>query len=323
MSNKNFLKIAGNIHLSYYVQAADELGIKYEIVIPSLTAKFDFGKRHCYINNTVIPLNNAPSSKLARVKHFANQLMERHGVPVPKQQKLNKEIDALAFFGKFQNIVIKPSQNLGGKGVSILPKNEEEVLESFKFAKEHDRFGHVLAEEYIPGDNYRVLVLGDKVLSVIKRIPAHVTGDGNSTIQSLIEKTNEIRKQNMLMPIDVDTELMHKLASQELTLESVPDNEETVYLRSNANMSTGGTTEEVLDTVNKYYKDICVQALNALDLEYAGVDLITPDITKEAKCAINEVNFNPGLRLHYKISNGTPQHVALPVMKYIKEKYSA
>ena len=320
---KDYLKIAGNIHLSYFIEAADILGIDYEIIIPSLTAKFSYkGGRHWFINNTVTPLTNAPSSKLARTKHFANMILDKAGLPVPKQQKLTKEIEAIAFYGKYRDIVLKPSQNIGGKGVSILPRSEQEVLESFKFAQDNDKHGKVLGEEYIAGDNYRVLVVGKKVVSVIKRVPAHIIADGVNTVEQLITIENTLRKEKLLLPIQIDTELEHKLESQNLSLSSKPEKDQEVILRSNANMTTGGTTVEVSDTVHPYYKEICINAIIALDLEYGGVDLITPDISNPTKCAINEVNFNPGLRIHYKVEKGVPQKVAVDIMRYIMEKYS-
>ncbi len=321
MENK-FLKTAGNIHLSYFLEAAEILGIEYEMVIPRLTAKFSHNEKHWYINNTVTPLTNAPSSKLAKTKNFANLILAKHSVPVPIQSSILNEIDALKFFDKYKDIVFKPSQNIGGKGVSVLPKTEEDVLKAYLFAKENDKHGKVLAEEYIYGDNYRVMVVGDKVISVVKRIPAHVYGDGQSNITQLIELDNSKRKLKGLLPIVIDTELIHQVNVQGYEMESVPENGKYIQLRMNANMTTGGTTQEVSEEVDQYYKDICIDAVKALDLEYAGVDLITPDITKKSRCAINEVNYNPGIRLHYKVDVGTPKKVAVDIMKYISEKYS-
>lgn len=320
MENK-YLKQAGNIHLSYFLEAADILGIDYEVIIPRLTAMFKYKKSHWFINNTVTPLTNAPSSKLARTKNFTNMVLKSFNIPVPTQKKINNSIEALKFFDSYKQIVFKPGQNIGGKGVSILPRNEEELLAAYEFAKENDKAGNVLAEEYIEGDNYRVLVVGDEVVSVIKRVPAHVIGNGASNISKLIEQRNLERDSKGLLPIQIDTELNHQLQSQDLTLESIPDKGVTVQLRKNANMTTGGTTKEIKESVNEYYKQICIEAVKALDLEYGGVDLITPDISKKTKCAINEVNFNPGLRIHYKVEEGKPVKVAVDILKYIMKKY--
>ena len=319
--DKNYLKMAGNIHLSYFLEAADKLGIKYKVIIPHMTARFEVGNAHWFINNTAIPLNNAPSCRLAKAKHLASLILADANIPVPKQRRLTSEIDAISFFGQYKNIVIKPSQNLGGHGVSVLPKDEQEVIESYKFAKEHDKHSRVLGEEFIHGDNFRLLVLGDKVISVIKRNPAQVIGDGISNIGKLIEVENERRKDKYLMTIKIDPELMHKLDAQGLTLETIPESSKIVVLRSNANMTTGGTTQEV-KSVDPYYKELAIQSTKALDLVYGGVDLITTDISTKVKCAINEVNYNPGLRLHYMVENGTPIDVAYIILEYIKEIYT-
>jgi cyanophycin synthetase len=320
---KDYLKIAGNVHLAYYVEAADTLGIKYEIIVPRLTARFEHNGKHWFINNTVIPVNNAPSTKLARTKSFANKILAAAGVPVPSQAKINNWNELVQFFQEHKSIVLKPVQNLGGKGVSILPETMQDLQTAYQSAKEHDRHERVLAEQYIPGTNYRILAIGNKVISVIKRLPAHVIGDGRSNILQLINLENQKRHEKLLMAIPTDQETVHRLRMQNLTMDSVPQLNQYVELRMNANLTTGGTTEEVSSTMHPYYAQVSLAALKALDLEFGGIDLITPDITTQAPCAINEINYNPGLRIHYKVSNGEPQKVAVPIMEYIRDKYAA
>jgi cyanophycin synthetase len=125
------------------------------------------------------------------------------------------------------------------------------------------------------------------------------------------------------MAIPTDQETIHRLRMQNLTMDSIPQLNQYVELRMNANLTTGGTTEEVGSTMHPYYAQVSIAALKALDLEFGGIDLITPDITAQAPCAINEINYNPGLRIHYKVSNGEPQKVAVPIMEYIRDKYAA
>ncbi len=318
---KDFLKIAGNIHLSYYVRAADELGIDYEIIIYRMTAKFSTPTSHWFINTTAVPINNAPSSRLARAKHLANKVLSLANIPVPKQIKAQTVNEAIDFFNQYKDIVLKPSQNLGGHGISILPTSEQEVRDAYKEAKENDRSGRVLVEEYIHGDNYRFLVVGDKVVSVVRRLPAHVTGDGVNTIKDLVVLENIKRKSNFMMHIPYDEETIRHIISQGYSEETVLENGKTINVRKNTNLTTGGTTEECLSEVHQSYIDIAIKATKALDLRLGGVDLIIKDITTPGECAINEVNYNPGLRLHYKVDKGQPVHVAYHIMKYIKEYY--
>jgi len=322
---KDFLKEAGNIHLSYYVEAADKLGIEYNVLVHGLMAEFKVKNKHWYIINTVTPLVPTPSSTICKRKNLTHMILEQHGIPVPKQEILTCEIDALKFFQNYKNIVIKPSQQLGGKGVSLLPQTEEQVLNAYKnaFNLSHnpEDSKKVIGEEFIQGDNYRFLVLGDKVIGVVRRKAAHIVGDGKNSIRKLIELKNEERRKDIMLPIVIDNELMLKLQRQNMNLESIPSKDEEVILRYNCNLTTGGTTEECQGEVHDFYNKLAVRAIKALDTEFGGVDIITENISEPGKCSINEVNYNPGLRLHYKVNKGKKVEVAIPIMEYIRDKY--
>lgn len=322
----NYLQIAGNIHLSYFVEAADILGIKYEITVPALIAKFYTESKFWYIINTVLPISSTPGCTIAKRKSLTNLVLSKAGIPVPAQQKLTNEQDAIVFYNKYENIVIKPLQGLGGHGVSILPHSESEVKDAFYSAEEHSKAKgsvKVIGEEFITGENYRMLVLDDKVIGIVHRNPARVIGNGTSTIKELITSENEKRHGRGLKPIPIDLEIEKKIALERFTLESIPTEGLEIKLRFNANLTTGGTTEECSAKVHEYYKEIAIKAVKAIGLKYAGVDLITPDITQKATCAINEINYNPGLRPHYKPDNGEIVKVAIPIMEYIRDNYQA
>ncbi|MBI2356658.1 ATP-grasp domain-containing protein [Candidatus Dojkabacteria bacterium] len=319
---KDFLKIAGNVHLAYYIEAADILGIKYEVIFRNLTARFEHQGKHWFINNTALPVNNAPSSRLARGKHFASRILDLAGIPVPQQASVENVEEAISFFNEHNEVVVKPSQNLGGKGISILPANAEDLSKAYEYAKGYDKHGKVLIEKYIHGDNYRLLVVGDTVVGVVRRLPATITGSGSSTIKQLIEEKNIERKARMLMPIPIDEETVKHLQHKGFTLDTVLPAGVITTVRSNTNLTTGGTTEECSEIVHPYYKDIAVKTIKALDLEFAGIDLITKDITTPSECAVNEVNYNPGLRLHYKVDKGEIKKVAIPIMEYIRDRYA-
>jgi cyanophycin synthetase len=315
---KNYLAEAGNIHLSYYVAAADKLGVQYKIIVKGLIAQFFHNDKSWFIINTVTPLNSIPSGTIAKRKYLTNLVLSSAGIPVPQQAKIHSEAEAISFWEKYKSVVIKPTQGLGGHGVSILPENTDEVKSAYNFAVENSKGKgelKVIAEEYIIGENYRVLVLGERVIGVVKRIPARVFGNGISTIQELVTAENIKRKEKFLHTIPVDEETIKKLAHKNQTPDSVPAKDEEILLRFNANLTTGGTTEECADQMCSYYKDLCVNSVKACGMRFAGVDLITPDITKPVKCAINELNYNPGLRPHYKPDSGKIVDVAIEVMK--------
>lgn len=318
----SYLKEAGNVHLAYYLEAADELGIEYEVLVHKLIAKFTYQGKHWYIINTVTPLTNSPSSTICKRKNLTNQILKSFNIPVPEQRSLNSAVEALQFFSEFKNIVIKPAQQLGGTGVSILPKTEKEVIDSYNLALEENKSKSqvkVLGEEFVKGENYRFLVVGTEVIGMIRRKSASVVGNGRDSIEKLIETANEEKKRQILKPILLDNEVTIKLHNDGKDLSYIPEDGEEVILRYNCNLTTGGTTEECSDEVDSYYKELAIDAVKAIGLELGGVDIIAEDISKPGKCAINEVNYNPGLRLHYHVNKGKVVKVAVPIMKYIMD----
>jgi cyanophycin synthetase len=321
---KEYLNEAGNVHLAYYLEAADILGIEYKVLVHRLLAKFTSQDKSWYIINTATPLTNSPSSTIAKRKHLTNIVLQEAGLPVPKQVSLDSPIDAIKFFDNYKNVVIKPAQQLGGIGITLLPKNEQDLLEAFQLASEKNRSKgstKVLGEEFIEGENYRLLVVGDQVVGAVRRKAAHINGDGEHTVEELIDISNRKRRDDILKPIKVDSEVELRLRDLDMKLDSIPKAGQEVILRYSCNLSAGGTTQECMSEVNQYYKDLAVKAVRAIGMEFGGVDIITPNISEEMKCGINEINYNPGLRLHYKVNEGEVVKVAVPIMEYIRDKY--
>lgn len=324
-SYEEYLKEAGNVHLAYYIEAADILGIKYSIIVRSLIAKFEVGDKHWFIINTVTPLTSSPSATISKRKNLTNMVLSSYGIDVPKQEGLSSAIDAIKFFNKYKDIVIKPAQQLGGHGITLLPETEEQVISSFNEAFEKDRSKgqvKVLGEEFIKGENYRFLVVGENVVGIVWRKAPTVIGNSRNTIRELIDAKNRDRNLLVLKPIPIDSEVETRLKNANLTLDTIPEEGQEIVLRFNCNLTTGGTTEECSTIVDPYYKELAVKAVKALDLEFGGVDIIAQDITKPGKCGVNEINYNPGLRLHYKTEKGERVKVAIPIMEYIRDKYT-
>ena len=319
-SYEQYLKEAGNVHLAYYLEAADELNIKYTVLVHGLLAKFENENKHWYIINTATPLTNTPSTTIAKRKNLTNKILSSFSIPVPKQVTLNNKDEALRFFKEYKNIVIKPSQQLGGIGVSLLPQNKKQVINAFNTALRASKGSHkVIGEEFVEGDNYRLLVLGNRVIGIVRRKPAFVVGNGKDNIQTLIKKKNIERKKNLMKPIRIDNEVYQRLENKGIGLKYIPKENEEVILRYNCNLTTGGTTQECASQTHQYYKDIAVNAVHAIGAKFGGVDIITQDITKPVKCAVNEINYNPGLRLHYKVDEGEVVRVAIPIQEYISK----
>lgn len=320
---QQYLKEAGNVHLAYYLEAADHLDIEYKILVKGLLADFKYEDKHWYIINTVIPLIPATSTTICKRKHLTNIVLAERGLPVPKQTVILSPIDAIKFYGEYKDIVIKPTQQLGGAGITILPQNEEQVLKAYEKALKETQSkskSKVIAEEFIHGENYRFLVLDNEVIGVVRRKAAHIVGNSKNTIRELISTKNKERRDSLLKPIQIDNEVTLKLQRENLNLESVPEEGKDVILRYNCNLTTGGTTQECMKEVHDYYKQIAIKAVKTVGSKFGGVDIITENISKPTKLVINEINYNPGLRLHYKVNEGDVVKVAIPIMKYLRDK---
>lgn len=319
---EEYLKEAGNIHLAYYLEAADILNIKYKVIVPGLIAKFETENKHWFIINTVTPLTNTPSTTIAKRKNLTNKILSSFNIPVPKQVPLITKDDAIKFFKDYKDIVIKPSQQLGGIGVTLLPQSKKQVINAFDNAYKVSKgkgLNKVIGEEFVHGENYRLLILDKRVIAVVKRKSAFVIGNGKDDLDKLIKEKNKQRKKNLLKPILIDNEVNQRLQNLKISLKYIPKENEEVVLRYNCNLTTGGTTEECFAQTHQYYKDIAVQAVQAIGAKFGGVDIITPNITKPTKCVINEINYNPGLRLHYKVDKGDIVKVAIPIQEYISK----
>jgi len=217
-------------------------------------------------------------------------------------------------------IVIKPLDGNHGKGASINVKKWEDAVTGLAYAKNYSR--RVIVEKFITGFDFRVLIIDHKLVAAAKREPAHVKGDGIQTIQQLIDETNKDPRrgyghENVLTQIDVDrdtTDLLEKLG---YTLETVPNRGEIVYLKSTANLSTGGTSVDVTDMMHPENIFLCERISRVIGLDVCGVDIMAENLTqplKENGGCILEVNAAPGFRMHLAPSEGLPRNVAAPVI---------
>ncbi len=217
-------------------------------------------------------------------------------------------------------IVIKPLDGNHGKGASINVTNWEDAVSGLAFAKEYSR--RVIVEKFITGFDFRVLIIDNKLVAAAKRVPAHVIGNGKNTIQELIDTTNlDPRRgyghENVLTEITVDRDTMDLLDRLGYFLDSIPKNGEILYLKSTANLSTGGTSVDVTDMMHPENIFLCERISRVIGLDICGVDIMAENLTqplKENGGCILEVNAAPGFRMHLAPSEGLPRNVASPVI---------
>lgn len=323
LTHEEAVELTGNTHMAYYTTAAQQLGIEFEVLIRGLFVEFRKGNKKWRIHKALTPINDSVAMSLVTYKNICHEFLLSKGFPVPKQRFVADAEEIIRFQAaeSIESIVVKPTRGFGGMGVSIQPKTEEEIRHAYNFAEEKSLSKNrkkVLVEEFLEGKHYRLLVLENELIAASERTPPTVIGDGKSTIKKLIARKNKDISSEGRSKIRLDDESEKALESQKLTLDTVPQKGQTVTVRFNANMTSGGSTRECLAEVHEEYKKLAVSITTETGLKLAGIDLITPDISNpKVKHGINEVNHNPGLRIHYLPDKGDPVDVAVPIQQYI------
>jgi cyanophycin synthetase len=256
-------------------------------------------------------------------KELTNRLLHEVGIPVPRGVTVRNADDAVRESRRIRYpVVMKPLDGNHGRGVCINLKDEAEIREFFDVAMTESRAGIVVVESFVEGLDYRILVVNNQVVAVAERVPAHVVGDGDHTIEQLIEITNNdprrgVGHEKILTRISVDSQTLETLERNGLTLTYVPDNGQVVPLKRTGNMSTGGTSIDRTDDIHPDNEEIARQAAMVVGLDIAGIDFIVPDISKSIRQsggAIVEVNAGPGFRMHTNPTEGHPRHVGRAVV---------
>ena len=256
-------------------------------------------------------------------KHHARRFLEGGGLEVARSQVIRRgEFSSASRFVDEVGypVVVKPSSEARGRGVQTDIDNPTLLKKAIRKA---GKWGQtILVEEQFDGDDYRVFVVDNKVISVTRRARASVVGDGASTIRQLIDAKNAMRRRNMYLrayPIPTDLHSLSRLKRSGKSLRHVPGKGELVTLRDQSNLSMGGDSIDVTDTCHAGFKEVAARAVRTIPgLEYAGVDLLVRDITSEPQPGayiVSEVEFFPGPVAHYPVE-GTPRDMAGAVLDY-------
>jgi cyanophycin synthetase len=262
--------------------------------------------------------------EIAGDKSLTKTLLGDNGVPVPKGSVAQDEDDAVAIAGKLGwPIVVKPLDASHGRGVLTNIRSESELRLAYKDAlKFRDE---VIVEQFLEGHDFRFLVIAGRFICAAQRVPAFVVGDGKRTIEDLVEEVNRdprrgIGHEKILTKIEIDDLSLALLARRNLTPRSVPDEGETVYLKSTANLSTGGISRDVTDSVHPSNIHLMERIARIVGLDIAGIDVISPTVEKpiaDVGGGIVEVNAAPGFRMHTDPTEGTPRDAAGAVIEML------
>ena len=303
------------------VQAAEERGVPWIRLNRQSLVQFGHGKYQRRIQATTTSETSNIAVELASDKEETNSILRDLGLPVPKQRLVRSSRDAKRAAERIgYPVVLKPLAGNHGRGVSINLKTPEEIEVAFDKAREHGR--NVIVESYLEGHDHRILVVNGELVAASKRVPGHIVGDGKRSIEQLVDIVNEdprrgVGHEKVLTRLELDHQADRLLTKLGYDRSTVPAEGETVYLRSTANLSTGGTAIDVTDTIHPDNREMAVRTIKAIGLDIGGVDFLTKDITesyREAGGGICEVNAGPGFRMHVAPSEGTPRDVAGPVL---------
>jgi cyanophycin synthetase len=283
-----------------------------------------YGKYQQRIRASVTSRTSNIAVETASDKALTIRLLSDVGIPTPRHRLVRSADEAAEAAERLGfPLVTKPLDVSHGRGISLNLNSLDEVRRGYEIASAYT--SSVLVETYLHGKDYRVLVINHEVVAVAERVPAHVVGDGEHTIAELVEIVNRDPRrgfghEKVLTKIRLTHQSDLLLQRAGYTLDTVLAPGEVFYLASTANLSTGGTAIDRTNEINYETRELARRAAMVIGLDIAGIDIITPDITKplrEVGGGIVEVNAGPGFRMHIQPSEGQPRNVARHVINML------
>jgi cyanophycin synthetase len=293
------------------VAAAVARGIPYRRLTQGSLVQFGWGSKQQRIQAAETSFTSAIAESIAQDKELTKKLLHAAGVAVPHGRPVEDEDDAWAAAQEIGlPVVVKPRDGNQGKGISVNLVDEAQVRQAYRVAIEFR--DDILVERYLPGHDYRLLVIGNKLVAAARRDPPLVIGDGEHTVRQLVEIVNRDPRRSdghatSLTKIRFDDIALARLALQGYDADSVPPRGTRVILRNNANLSTGGTATDVTDDVHPELAACAIAAAQTIGLDICGIDVVCDTMLKPLEDqggGIVEVNAAPGLRMHLDPSFG-------------------
>jgi cyanophycin synthetase len=308
--------------VGFLFRAAHKLGVRITMLDEERSLReFEKAGKKVLVLHDMPSLNELISARLVSDKALVKRVLHRYGILVPpgtKETRISKVFELIdRGILKFP-LVVKPVEGSQGSAVFVGVDDKRwlsiAIQEVFKYNRRtKGRTNSFIVEKFVRGDDYRLLVLDGKVLTVLMRKPAYVIGDGTSSIRQLIDQYNrqpEVGKFQPLCPIVRDLELDRHIRQQNLTENTIVPKGKRIVLRKNANVSTGGRSFECADRVHPEYKKMALRIAKIFKLRFCGIDLIATDISKFTDFAVIEINETPGFDIHEQPYRGRPFPVA-------------
>jgi cyanophycin synthetase len=303
------------------VKEALSRGIPYIRLNEESYIQLGYGARQKRIQASITGDTSAIAVEIADEKTRGKILLKKSGIPVPDGRvvsTLEEAVDAFHDIGTA--VVVKPDVGNHGNGSTINVTDLDQLEQAFLAAKAF--YPDVIVEEYVHGGDFRFLVIDGKLAAAARREPAHVIGDGKSTIRELIDILNAdplrgFGHEKVLTQVEMDAMTERLLALRGLGPDSRPEKGEKIYLKATANLSQGGTATDVTDEIHPEIRRMAERTAGIIGLDCAGIDALAQDISlplDPSGIKVVEVNAAPGFRMHLEPTNGRPRNVAKPLV---------
>ena len=309
------------------MKEAIKRGIKVDVVDRSdnFISLEKYGKIEYVKQATKTSKDNYSTVLIMENKVVTKKVLDKAGIKIPRGIEFYSEEEAINKINDFKNkpIVIKPKSTNFGIGISIFKDggSEEDILKALNIAFKYDNT--VVVEEFIEGKEYRFLVIADKVIGVLHRVPANVVGDGVNSIEELVHEKNlnPLRGKGYKTPLEkiiLDDNAILFLKQSNKDINYIPKKDEVVYLRENSNISTGGDSIDYTDDMPEIFKDVAVSSAKAVGANICGVDMMIADYKNvNSDYGIIELNFNPAIHIHSYPFVGKERNIAVEILKLL------
>lgn len=310
-------------NLQVIKKAVVEMGGTVEELVPERGCFYAvvFGKRILIDRKMSITRQSFVSGQLTRCKDITHRLLQAHGLPTPKtesfymksydRQRAEELLSTLEY-----PVILKDAQGSESRGIFPFIENAEKAIDMLE--NELPRFRSMIVQEMVFGKEYRVLVLGEKVIGALEMIPPYIKGDGISTVRERIGTKQNTTKRRT----EFDEGLGRILEEQGVSLETVMPKDAIAYIRKSSCLAEGGETRDVTGKVHRGVEKICVEASKAVGKELVGIDIMCEDISTDPNkqsFSIIEINGKPDLYIHYDPTHGETRNVVEDIVRFMAD----
>jgi len=317
-------KITKNKYANFYLNAADKLGVDYEIINEKIGLASVFnGKQRLDISSNVLGVNTQIGSSLSVNKVKTSLLLQEDNIPVPEFKSFTNKVKAAQYalmqLKQKKSIVVKPTNSSLSIGITVDPTNQKQI--KMAIAEAFKENSTIMIERYITGKHYRITVLDNEIIAVTERLASNVTGDGKNSLLKLIKEKNTLRGKLRLPLISLRNKDHQFLKSNKIDLNKVYPAKINIILQLGCDLDIGGERKRIeRETIPQENIELFIRAVKKLNLRFAGIDYISPNINipfSESVTAINEINSAPDSDVHYRDTHPGNNYAAERIIEKI------